>query len=148
MVKHFNVLGAADAAGSGKYSILDNSPVTGQNFYRLKQEDINNTITYSKVVGVQYSDLSNTLLSNKLSIYPNPVSNNISLAIAQKLTDNSTSSYNIKFMNSSGVVVKQVTSSQPSWQGSVSNLKPGTYVVQVLDSKSETLVGQTKFIKL
>ncbi len=144
--KTFNVLGGITATGASEYTMTDKSPVLGQNLYRLKQEDINGTITYSSVVNIQYSDLSNSLVSNRLSIYPNPVINNISLTIAEQAPDNT--SYNIKFMNSSGIVIKQVSSAQPTWQGNVSSLQPGTYIVQVLNGKNETLIGQTKFVKL
>ncbi len=144
--KTFDVLGGVTASGVGQYNLVDRSPVLGQNLYRLQQQDINNTITYSNVVTIQYSDVSNGIGNNVLSIYPNPVQDNISLNIAGQSTDND--SYNIKFMNSSGIIVKQVTSGQTSWQGSVSNLQPGTYIVQVLNNKNDTLVGQTKFVKL
>jgi len=145
--KTFDVLGGVPATDQGKYSLIDKNPVNGQNLYRLKQEDINNTITYSKVVSVQYAIQSNNIVNNILSIYPNPVTSNISLSIAAKNTSD-IASYNIKFMNSSGIVVKQVTSSQSSWQGSISSLEPGTYVVQVLNTKDASLIGQTKFVKL
>src|SRR5260370_18572449 len=69
--KTFAVLGGVKAAGLGTYSFLDKNPVTGLNLYRLKQEDINNTISYSKVVPIQYADLSNQITRNKISIYPN-----------------------------------------------------------------------------
>jgi trimeric autotransporter adhesin len=143
--KTFDVLGSVTASGAGQYSLADKNPVSGQNLYRLQQQDINNSITYSNVVTILYSDLSNGLVNNKLSIYPNPVKDNISLTIAEQLTGNT--SYNITFMNSSGIIIKQVTSEQTTWQGSVSNLQPGTYVVQVVNNKNVTLVGQTKFVK-
>ncbi len=46
----YNVVGGLQGSGQGVYSLVDKSPVNGQNLYRLKQEDINNTITYSNVV--------------------------------------------------------------------------------------------------
>ena len=51
--KTYNVLGSLNATGAGQYGLLDQSPAEGRNLYRLKQEDINNTITYSNVVAVQ-----------------------------------------------------------------------------------------------
>ncbi|HZX57593.1 MAG TPA: T9SS type A sorting domain-containing protein, partial [Mucilaginibacter sp.] len=144
--KTFDVLGGITASGAGEYTMADKSPATGQNQYRLKQEDINGIITYSTVVKIEYSGLSNSLVSNKLSIYPNPVVNNLSLAIAGQSTNNAI--YNINFMNSSGIIIKQVTSGQSTWEGSVGDLQPGIYVVQVLDGKNKTFIGETKFVKL
>jgi DNA-binding beta-propeller fold protein YncE len=142
----FKVLGGVDAAGAGSYSFIDQSPATGTNLYRLKQEDINNTISYSKIVTIQYSTLSNGIVGSNLSIYPNPAIGNINLAIASQ--NNAANTYNIRFMSSSGIMVKEATSSQVNWQGSISNLQPGTYIIQVFENKTQRLVGQNKFVKL
>lgn len=142
----FNVLGGVTASGAGTYGFIDKSPVNGANLYRLKQEDINNTVTYSKIVTIQYSNLSNGIMGRNLSIFPNPVSNNISLAITSQNT--ASGSYKIRFMSSSGLMVKEATSSQPNWAGSAENLQPGTYIIQVFDNKTQSLVGENKFVKL
>jgi len=142
----FKVLGVVDAAGASSYSFIDKSPVNGTNLYRLKQEDVNNAISYSRIVTIQYSNLSNGIVGRNLSIYPNPAISNINLAIASQ---NSTASvYNIRFMSSSGIMVKEATSSQANWQGSISNLQPGTYIIQVFDNRTQNLIGENKFVKL
>ena len=142
----FNVLGGVTASGAGTYSFIDKSPINGANLYRLKQEDINNVVTYSKIVTIQYSNLSNGIAGSNLNIYPNPVSNNISLAISSQNT--TSGSYKIRFMSSSGLMVKEATSSQPNWAGSAENLQPGTYIIQVFDNRTQNLVGENKFVKL
>ncbi|MDB5142788.1 MAG: type sorting protein [Mucilaginibacter sp.] len=144
--KTFDVLGGLQGTGAGTYSLLDKNPLIGQNLYRLKQEDINNAITYSKVVTVQYSDVSNNGISNNLNLYPNPANNSINLAIIAASIEATT--YNIKFINSSGLVVKEINSPQPTWQGNITSLKPGTYFVRVFSNKDQSLVGRTKFVKL
>ena len=142
----FTALGGVAATGAGTYSFIDKSPVNGNNLYRLKQEDINNTISYSKIVTIQYSNLSNQIVGNNLSIYPNPVSNNINVSLtSQNMTSNS---YNIRFMSTAGRLVKEATSSQPSWSGSTESLQPGTYIIQVFDNKTQNIVGENKFVKL
>jgi sugar lactone lactonase YvrE len=142
----FSVLGSVDATGAGKYSFIDQNPSLGTNLYRLKQEDINNTLSYSKIVTIQYANTNNNLAGNNLSIFPNPVSNNINLAISTQ--NNTASLYSIKFMSTSGRLVKEATTSQPSWQGTTENLQPGTYIIQVFDNKTQNLVGENKFVKL
>jgi len=144
--KTYSTLSSLIASGAGKYGFLDKSPAEGQNLYRLKQEDINNTITYSNVVTIQFSYQNSSLVNNNLMIYPNPGMSNITLMMTDQTTN--ATGYEIRFMNSSGTVVKQATSPQPTWLGNVSNLQPGTYVIQVLNSKNETLVGETKFVKM
>ena len=144
--KTFSVLGGVKAAGQGNYSFLDKNPTIGTNLYRLKQEDINNNIAYSKIVTIQYSNLSNQLAGGRINVYPNPVSTTINLAIAEETSEHAV--YNIRFMSSSGAVVKEITSSQPTWQGNVGNLQPGTYLIRVTNGSTQSLVGENKFVKL
>ncbi|MDB5136183.1 MAG: type sorting protein [Mucilaginibacter sp.] len=144
--KTFDVLGSVDASGLGTYSLLDKNPISGQNLYRLKQEDINNAISYSNIVSVSYSNLSNNIAVSNLSIYPNPAISIINLAITALPAESA--SYSIKFMNSSGTIAKEVSSSQPLWQGNVSNLLPGTYLIQVVNNKNQSIVGEAKLVKL
>ena len=141
----YTVLGGVESTGAGSYSFTDKSPVNGTSLYRLKQEDVNNTITYSKIVTIQYSNLSNSIVGN-LSVYPNPVSNTINLSFSTQ--NAATTNYKIRLMNSLGAMVKETTSSQPTWQGSVGNLQPGTYIIQVFDNQTQHLVGENKFVKL
>ena len=142
----FSVLGGVDATGAGKYSFIDQSPSIGTNLYRLKQEDLNNTISYSKIVTIQYANQSNRIAGSNLTIFPNPVSNNINLAINTQ--NNTAGLYSIRFMNTSGRLVKEASTSQQNWQGTTENLQPGTYVIQVFNNKTQTLVGENKFVKL
>jgi hypothetical protein len=114
--------------------------------YRLQQEDINNTISYSKIVTIQYSGLSNQLAGGKINVYPNPANGTINLAINTGTANPAV--YRIRVMSSSGLVVKDVTSSQATWQGNVSNLRPGTYMIQVINNSTQDLVGENKFVKL
>jgi hypothetical protein len=144
--KTYSVIGGVTGTGSGSYGLLDKSPVVGLNIYRLKQEDINNTITYSNLVIIQFSYQGNSLLSNNLVIYPNPAANIINLAVQNQTAD--ITSYDIRFMNSTGLVIKQVISAQPTWQGSVIGLKPGAYVIRILNGKDSSLVGEAKFVKM
>ncbi|MDB5142789.1 MAG: type sorting protein, partial [Mucilaginibacter sp.] len=141
--KTFDVIGGLQGTGAGNYSLLDKKPNDGQNLYRLKQEDINNAITYSNVVEMQFGD---RFADKKLHIFPNPATHTINLAIADQGNDKSV--YSIRFMNSSGIVVKQVDSSEPQWQGNISYLQPGTYLVRVINNKTQNLVGENKFVKL
>jgi hypothetical protein len=143
--KTFGVVGGLKGTGAGTYSLLDKEPLIGQNLYRLKQEDMNDSITYSKAVGVQYSDLSNTMAS-KLSIYPNPATSNINVSVVEDAGTNPP--YTIQITNTSGFLIRQVTSAQPSWQTSVADLMPGTYIVKVHNSRDNTIIGDTKFVKL
>ena len=141
--KTFSVAGGLVSTGAGTYALLDNYAYDGDNQYRLKQEDFNNTITYSNIVDVKISSQGS---SDHVTIYPNPASSNISISFVPKAVSKTT--YNLRISNSAGIVVKYAALSEPSWQGNISNLLTGSYLVQIVDSKDNTIIGQTKFVKL
>ncbi|MDB5136181.1 MAG: hypothetical protein JWP37_2784, partial [Mucilaginibacter sp.] len=141
--KTFEVTGSVSSSGLGTYSLVDKNPVNGDNQYRLKQEDYSNTISYSNVVNVEYSDKTNIIA--KICVFPNPATNNISLTINPK---SDKFAYHVRVTNSTGMIVRQATITQPIWKDNVSNLLTGTYLVQVVDSKDNSVIGQTKFVKL
>jgi hypothetical protein len=143
----FAVLGGVPATSAGNYAFADKNPTTGTNLYRLKQEDINNKITYSRIVPIGYATTGYNLAQNIINVYPNPAAGRINLAIAPAIKTTS-GSYNIMISNSSGNMLKKITSSQPNWTGDATGWMPGTYIVKVFDAKTQSLIGTTKFIKL
>ncbi len=145
--KTFDVIGSIQSNGQGTYSLLDKNPVMGQNLYRLKQEDINNSISYSKIVIIGYANLSSDLVKNGIDVYPNPARNTIGLTVAPDI--NASDIYDILITNSYGFVIKKVTSSQlASWQTNVNDLTPGSYIIRVVNNKDKSVVGWAKFVKL
>jgi hypothetical protein len=143
--KTFEVIGGFTSSGQGTYGLLDKSPFAGQNLYRLKQEDINNNISYSNVVTVIFSNPGNLVASN-ISIYPNPGKSTLNITIKSK--PQTATTYYISVTAVTGLTVKQVTTSQQNWQTSVNDLLPGTYLVRVFDNSNKTLIGSTAFVKL
>jgi len=161
--KTFTVLNGLLSDASGTYGFLDKNTVKGVNSYRLQLVDLNGTTTYSNTVNLMYGNLPNNIAGN-ISVYPNPVRGPINLSITQasgmaNLTASSLSlqaqakpidsqSYNIKIVNITGSVMRSTTSSTTTWADNVSDLPPGTYVIQVLNNKNNSLVGKTTFVKL
>ena len=143
--KTFQVIGGVPASGAGKYSLLDVQPLAGNNIYRLKQEDINSQITYSNIIPIAITINSNNLTKNNISLYPNPASSNVNLAIANNSITNGT--FKITITNSTGIVLKQTTITENNWQTSVNNFLPGTYLVSVVNAKDNAIIGNIKFVK-
>lgn len=141
----FTVLDSLTSAGLGTYNDLDPHPVTGQNLYRLKMVDINGNITYSTNVVITFI-LPNAPVVSNISVYPNPTKSVINLAIKQ--VDSASASYKISISNNTGIVVKAGTSAQPEWHTDVSTLLPGTYFIEVVNTKTNSLTGRSAFIKL
>jgi len=140
----------------GSYGFLDSSPVTGADSYRLQITDLNGNITYSGVVTLMYGANTNSLVKTGISLYPNPAKDALNLSIApgfnaaqgQSSTISATLAYNIQITGILGNVVKTATTNQQTWQTDVSNLMPGTYVLQVVSKSDNSIVGEQKFIKL
>ena len=138
----FAIVGGMQGTGTGAYSLTDKNAHDGQNLYRLKQEDINNTITYSNLAEVIMNGNGN---ADKIHVYPNPATANINVSVTANAGK---PPYTIQITNTSGFLVRQVTSAQPLWQTSVTGLMPGTYIVKVHGSTDNTIIGDTKFVKL
>jgi len=163
----FNVLGGFASNSQENYTFTDANPANTVDMYRVKIEDLNGTITYTKTIAVTYNggNLIAAGSNNNINIYPNPAVSAINLSIKQPVGENRNVSainvkkitspsqqvqeaYAISIISTSGQFVRSAVSSQPAWHGDISSLSPGTYVVQVLNSKDKSLVGRAAFVKL
>jgi trimeric autotransporter adhesin len=144
--KTYPVIGSMTASGQGNYNIVDNSP-GANNLYRLQSEDLNGNITYSNIVPIAYTNASSNLVQNNITVYPNPAKSTINLTILNDAA-NAGDTYSILITNSSGLVVKQATSRQTSWQSNIADLLPGSYVIRVTGKKEQKDIGIAKFVKL
>lgn len=142
--KTYNAVGSLTSSGLGSYGFTDLHALMGDNLYRLQSADFNNTITYSNPVDIVFTGDGK---SGNVTIFPNPVVNTINLTIAPK-TQQANTSYNIRISNSMGLVVKNLVTTDTSWQNNAGSLLPGIYLVQVTDTKNNEFIGQTKFVKL
>lgn len=147
----FGTLSSLVSSSLGTYSFLDKDPLITADQYRLRITDLNGSVSYSQVVTLMYGAFANPIVKNTIALYPNPAVNTINLSIVQstaKSSGNNDSSYDIKIMSTNGLLVRTAVSSQPSWQDNVSNLLPGTYIVEVVNNYDKSVVGKSKFVKL
>jgi hypothetical protein len=94
---NWSSIGVELAAGNSnavrQYSFVDQNPVSGLNYYRLLQGDLDGRINYSKVISLKFSNAE-----SMLKIYPNPVLNGtITVSLKQAST--------VSVYNSTGVNV-------------------------------------------
>lgn len=121
------VKAAGNSTGLLNYRAFDDSPLEGSNFYRLKQIDFNGDYTYTKLVAVKFSSVS-----NDLSIVPNPAQ---SLA---KINFNASGSFpamlRISDMRGKLVINKQFLSQEGFNELGVNTneLNEGIYSVQLI----------------
>jgi hypothetical protein len=144
--KTYVVVGSRTSDGSGAYGLLDSTPPTGSNKYRLKIEDLNGAITYSDIVTVTFGNSAAITVANtSVNAYPSPTHGTVTLTVNQTLHD---PSYIFNVLNNLGVVVKSGSSNQLSWQTDISDLLPGTYFIMVLNKMDNSVVGKTAVVKL
>jgi hypothetical protein len=145
--KTFNQLGQLRSNSQGNYDFMDANPIKGKNLYRVKlQNTLLNNNSYSAVASVLYADSVTATVANNIAVYPNPTVNEVNIKVTSNTINNE--SYNISISNSYGRVIKQVTSNQPILRENVAGLLPGTYMVEVINTKENKLEGRTKFVKL
>jgi hypothetical protein len=61
-----SIKGAGNSQSTLNYQTTDHSPYNGISYYRLKQVDYDGTVSYSKIVAVNFNDNKN------INVYPNP----------------------------------------------------------------------------
>jgi hypothetical protein len=66
--------GASNSTSTLSYSYIDESPILGRSYYRLKQTDYDGQFEYSKTVSISIQNLI-----RKFSIYPNPAKDKITI---------------------------------------------------------------------
>ncbi|WAC40383.1 right-handed parallel beta-helix repeat-containing protein [Pedobacter sp. SL55] len=141
--KTFETLQKIPAKGNGAstqlYTAQDTKPYSPYTYYQLKQVDLDGTTKNYDVLRVK----TPILTSNKVNVYPNPVTaNQLNFATANK------SFTNAKIVNLYGQVVKEFTintQNNSSVALDITGLSPNIYFLQLLgNSQKETV----KFQKL
>lgn len=124
------------------YSFSDNTPLIGNNYYRLKQVDKDGTIYYSSIYVLKYAEG----IGFSMSLFPNPVKNKLQIML------NGMQQEEVKIQISSinGLSIIQsknyIISSNESISFDVSNLPEGVYTVTLVNMVTNQI--QTKrFIK-
>lgn len=140
---NFQSIGRVNGNGtttvSHQYWYNDETPLVGNNYYRIKQVDIDGKHSYSKVVRVSF----NTQSADKILISPNPVNRNIRLQL-----NNSTTVYQLQVFGVDGKMLLQnngVEMQLNSYLNSeINKLSKGLYFIKV-KSGDNTLTS--KFVK-
>ena len=122
------------------YDFVDNTPLNGVNYYRIKQVDKVGTFTYGNVVMVNFANKDNAL-----KLYPNPAKDNVTLSFYAVQSGVLVAS----IINANGVVVKEVTinavTGNNNYTLSLAGLAAGSHVItlrndrQTISSRFEKL---------
>ena len=131
------------AAGNGNntYNGIDNSPVQGYNFYRIKDILISGQATYSTTVKVLYEDSK-----SGISIFPNPVVDDM---VTLQFNNMKKGTYDINVINNLGEVIGRTSYIHPGgfYAKTINlpaNLSNGVYRVNIsntaMDKKSYAIM--------
>ncbi len=132
--------GAGNSTSLLRYVWVDENPLPGISYYRLKQTDFDGQFSYSGIVAVTV-----TGKQIQLSLYPNPTQGDVFVRISSPSEKAEVTIYDItgrvlysKYAGSGNGINQQAILVSPA-----GSLPPGTYVVSVVSSgveKTERLV--------
>jgi hypothetical protein len=115
------------------YSLVDNNPKMGYNYYRLEQVDLDGQKHMSRVVYVYWSDLKS------VNIYPNPVTDFFNVEIESQKA----AIIEIKVTDATGKLLKTIKSNVLAGVNKLNvnmqEFAAGAYFVQVLENGKLTL---------
>ncbi len=132
-----NVLAAGNSNTAKNYSSVDEFPLTGNNFYRLKMVDADGSFKYSNIVLLRVLD--NDVL---LSVFPNPVADKLNIAISNSAIINKLQLQ--VFDNGGKLISQQSVTNSNGISLDVSRYAAGVYLLKIMyNGKEETI----RFIK-
>lgn len=132
--RNFSAIGQVKAAGNSAvtktYNFTDASPVSGVNYYRLKQHDLDAKYEYSKIEQVNFS----TTQLTGISIYPNPVNSiaNITSNTGERINSVRIYSFSGSLM---GTYINSGTTNK--MQVSLQQFTAGVYMMEILTNSGK-----------
>lgn len=105
------------------YTYTDNMPVTGVNYYRLKQIDNDGNFSYSRTIAVTFD-----AKGRSVTVYPNPAKDKLTIGFAEPHADVS-----FRIIAMDGKEIKKITAGnvQRSYEVPVSELTPASYLIEI-----------------
>jgi hypothetical protein len=132
-----------DSKSSGgtneKYSYIYTGMLPSENYFRLKQVDLDGKFSYSQIKILRSTKQVSSVESNVV-IYPNPVRD------IMNITNLESSNYTAKIVDMSGRVIKSFVMRNGQNQVDVASLKSGIYFISMNDMNGK--VNSAKMVKL
>ncbi len=131
---HFSSIGERSASNASLYDWVDNYPVNGNNFYRIRGEENGGSFKLSKTVKISFE------VNPSISFYPNPIKDDRLLQI--RMENKSEGNYHVKIMNVLGQLImrKELYHKGGSSVYSLklaTSLKHGLYLIEINDDFNE-----------
>ena len=132
--RNWTSLGFVDGKGENNnssspldYSFTDVAPLSGINYYRLKQTDLDGSYEYSRYVTVQFNENI-----RELTLYPNPATQG---KITLKVSEGTMQNCKIYSVSGIEIMSKNLTSDEVD----ISSLPAGMYILKVRLESGETI---------
>lgn len=140
--QQYEVVGTVPGAGTSTsvrtYRLIDEQPLTGVSYYRLRQTDFDGQQEAFDWVAVSFDGMPNQSATLSLdNIFPNPFNTSCSVAF----TPRGTSDVVVQLMNMQGTVIASKVASAHTTQVTFDNLaqlRPGTYLVRLVQDDMVT----------
>jgi hypothetical protein len=113
------------------YTYFDETPNSGNNYYRLKQVDFDGQFEYSDIVNIKYK-----VLDDELNIFPNPVQNELNIVNTQGQAT---------IYNSLGQSVQSFSILNSPFSINTTDLPKGQYILRIQQENGQFTTKQ--FIK-
>lgn len=128
------VKGAGTSSQDITYSFIDPAPLTGNNYYRLKQIDISNLATFSSIRRINMDKLT-----QDIHLFPNPARDIITVT-------NIKAGDQLSIFNTHGNLIHRKIASAGQETLGVGKLSAGVYMLQVTDKENnKRVIRFTKF---
>jgi hypothetical protein len=118
-----------------KYSAIDYTPLPGNNFYRLKQVDIDGKVSYSSIVEISFSE------STSLKVFPNPATQN---KITVHYSLGSIKTIAVYSLANKLMLMHNLNNVSGYQQLDISTLAKGVYIIKLAGDKGNQSVMFTK----
>ncbi len=135
--RSYEIVGSVNAAGNSRttisYSFIDERPYLGENIYRLRMVDLDDSYKYSKLVSIQLKNESIGLTRTGITkVYPNPTTENVSVEFQLNEED---SDHNVRVYNLYGQLmynenISMITGEQKIELNTI-NYASGQYIITI-----------------
>lgn len=109
------------------YNFVDDNPMDGMNYYRLKQIDFDDQFEYSSIRVIEIE------VENNTKVYPNPVQDFLNIELS------STEDVMISIFNLNGQLLREMTANESITRINFSDLEAGIYIVRITNSTTQSV---------
>jgi hypothetical protein len=134
------VTAAHNSSLQRNYSFTDESPVSGNNYYRLKEVDLDGQSIYSKVVSVNFGSSPQKMVA----VYPNPAHESFQLQFKNMRTGR----YEMNLLSPVGQVIqsRSIQVNNPVNYAEIvplnAGLAQGTYIIRLVDQQQHVFISK------